>query len=900
MSHSALPIHGGSSMGSYVPVDITPPPRSAIPLHIDRKVEPAPPVSNPRLRQKFSMPNLSGLRIGSPKRREKQTKPTVPAPKLEGRKNRALEALDKLLEQEAFSLAALETDESNTSADLLPPFEETSNVPKSVDRRPGTHPTRTDSADRKEPMLKAGIHRLRASISVQSLRIPVEPMSPSGSNGKLTGERPLLVSQKSRQPEPGPSSHIPRSTSQEIPKISRTTLSASAEKLNRPQSVAHKRLSAGTGEQKSPQRRALKQDQLKPPTRAPPQPRLRLSSGSTETRRTEIKPPELHADRRIQERHNKLIPSEPKEQMRARVSSAKVAPPGPVNPPFHKFRGSQSMGNLAAAKVSPQAPPLPDQDRALKRPVFRRKYTPEPARGYDSVPGLKMASHLHMRTLPHSSSTQLSSMSSQKGVNRFPLDLAPPNFRDSGRSTPAAPPNNRSDSPNSRSSSVRSFSRKLFSALKSTSRSSARSSRPATPSSSNSALSRSNTELSLSDELEDWPEPATQLPPIEVQQNLARLFKVSLPLVDIDPNITTIPVDGASIVKYDMNLSDYERNEITDFTHAYYTGSPGLIKPLETEFRDKDGNYQFVERDHIAYRYRVESQLGVGSFGTVLRCRDYRTGRLVAVKVTAIRKELAGQAKVEAGLLSTLKRAGSPDQYHFVRILNSFMFRGHMCIVTELLGANLYEVLKRNNYQGLAMSSVQYITKQICCALQFLETQGIIHCDLKPENILVSDDVNCQVKIIDFGSGCHENKRVFTYIQSRFYRAPEILLGVPYTPAIDMWSLGCMVPELAIGRPLFPGEDEKDQIALLCQTLGPPEIAMLMRCSRGRHFFDPRGLPLTLRSTKGVMRRPPGSTPLSSFLPPLAADFVNHLLQWSPQRRLSASGALNHGFLSSV
>lgn len=901
MSYSALPIHGRSAMGSYTPVDITPPPRSAIPLHIDRKLEPVPSGSSAGLKQKISMPNLSGLRIGSLKKSgEKESKHAKPAPKTAGKKNRALEALDKLLEQEAFSLAALEGDESNASIELLPAFEESQKPVNGSDHSPETAQAEASRVEAPKPKSEGGINMLRASRSIQSLRTHIEKIPIPRSSGKTTTDRPLLYSPKLRAPENTIASRIPRSASQDIAKISHSTLAGSVDKTKRPQSAVPKHVSPETGLHKSPPRRASRQDQPKTLNKTSSQPRLRLSSGHGDSRRAEIKAPELHTDRRIQERHSKAALQDTKDQGRPRISSAKLAMPAAMNPPFHKFRGSQSMGNLAAAKTSNHPPALPEQEKSAPRQIMRRKPAAEPARRYDSLPTLKMASQPHMRTLPRSSSTQFPKNGGQKRVKDFPLDLAPPNYRDSGQSTPENLHKNRSESSSSRSSSVRSFSRKLFSALKSSSRSSARSSRAATPSSTHSGLSRSGTEPFLPDDPEDWPEPTTNPPPIEVWQNLARLFKVSLPLVDIDPNVTTIPVDGQQALKYDMNLSEYERREVVDFPHTYYTGSPGLIKPIESEFRDKEGNYQFVERDHIAYRYRVETQLGVGSFGTVLRCRDYRTGRLVAVKVTAIRKELAGQARVEAGLLKTLKQAGSPDQYHFVRILNSFMFRGHMCIVTELLGANLYEVLKRNNYQGLAMSSVQYITKQLCHTLQFLETQGIIHCDLKPENILVSDDVNCQVKIIDFGSGCHENKRVFTYIQSRFYRAPEILLGIPYTPAIDMWSLGCIVPELIIGRPLFPGEDEKDQIALLSQTLGPPEIPLLMRCSRARHFFDPRGLPLTLRSSKGVTRRPPGSTPLSSFLPPLAADFVKKLLQWSPQRRLNASGALYHEFLSKV
>lgn len=98
----------------------------------------------------------------------------------------------------------------------------------------------------------------------------------------------------------------------------------------------------------------------------------------------------------------------------------------------------------------------------------------------------------------------------------------------------------------------------------------------------------------------------------------------------------------------------------------------------------------------------------------------------------------------------------------------------------------------------------------------------MIHCDLKPENILLKDPAKSGIKIIDFGSSCFQGERVYTYIQSRFYRAPEIILGIPYTPAIDMWSFGCIMAEFAMGYPLFPGEDEGDQLSLMMEVLGIP------------------------------------------------------------------------------
>lgn len=116
----------------------------------------------------------------------------------------------------------------------------------------------------------------------------------------------------------------------------------------------------------------------------------------------------------------------------------------------------------------------------------------------------------------------------------------------------------------------------------------------------------------------------------------------------------------------------------------------------------------------------------------------------------------------------------------------------------------------------------------------------MIHCDLKPENILLpkKGQQGESLKIIDLGSSCFYSERLYTYIQSRFYRAPEIILGLPYTAAIDMWSFGCIVAELFVGFPIFPGESEKEQLALQMQFRGVPPIDVLEQSTRAEMFFE--------------------------------------------------------------
>jgi dual specificity tyrosine-phosphorylation-regulated kinase 1 len=131
-----------------------------------------------------------------------------------------------------------------------------------------------------------------------------------------------------------------------------------------------------------------------------------------------------------------------------------------------------------------------------------------------------------------------------------------------------------------------------------------------------------------------------------------------------------------------------------------------------------------------------------------------------------------------------------------------------------MLSLNLYELLKNTQFDGVSLNLIRKFAKQILRALQFLAGRNVdvIHCDLKPENILLRHPKRSGIKVIDFGSSCRSNNQMYSYIQSRFYRSPEVLLGLPYTVAIDVWSLGCILVEMHTGEPLFSGSDQFDQM----------------------------------------------------------------------------------------
>eukprot|EP00271_Cylindrocystis_brebissonii_P010019 TRINITY_DN259_c0_g1_i1.p1 TRINITY_DN259_c0_g1~~TRINITY_DN259_c0_g1_i1.p1 ORF type:complete len:1341 (-),score=300.84 TRINITY_DN259_c0_g1_i1:710-4732(-) len=239
--------------------------------------------------------------------------------------------------------------------------------------------------------------------------------------------------------------------------------------------------------------------------------------------------------------------------------------------------------------------------------------------------------------------------------------------------------------------------------------------------------------------------------------------------------------------------------------------------------------------------YQIESKLGQGTFGQVAKCLQLDTREYVAVKVIKNDPAYNKQAGVEISILNMLNLEHDPDnRHHIVRLFDSFEFQGHLCIVFELLGENLYELLRDRNLRGLPLRFVRLFTKQLVESLIVLQKANVIHCDLKPENILLQGHAG-QLKTVDFGSACIGGYTVYTYIQSRFYRSPEVLLEHEYTTAIDMWSLGCVAAELFIGVPLFPGQSVYEQMQRIMETLEcQPSDEFLWRSKKTSNFFKRR------------------------------------------------------------
>ncbi|KAL9187394.1 hypothetical protein ACHAXT_001497 [Thalassiosira profunda] len=339
------------------------------------------------------------------------------------------------------------------------------------------------------------------------------------------------------------------------------------------------------------------------------------------------------------------------------------------------------------------------------------------------------------------------------------------------------------------------------------------------------------------------------------------------------------------------------------------------------------------EEGHV--EYKVISLLGQGTFAQVFYCVDQASRQCVAVKIVKNKPAYTRQAAVEIDVFRKLNavdgsteggssmataagdagkacegstKGGASEatstsytssyssfdtattttatpSESVINLLSYFMHHSHLCLVFEMLGPNLYELLKKRQFRGLPIAAVRTLVRQATEGIKLLGKRNVVHCDLKPENILMvrggddgeggSEDVEaviseCKakgevhtagvtgdsrsniaaalgtdrdeqheqfIKLIDFGSACFEGQTTHTYIQSRFYRSPEVLVGLPYDSAIDIWSLGCVAAELFLGLPILPGVHEHDQLGRILEMIGQIPEWMLEKGSKSAKFF---------------------------------------------------------------
>ena len=338
---------------------------------------------------------------------------------------------------------------------------------------------------------------------------------------------------------------------------------------------------------------------------------------------------------------------------------------------------------------------------------------------------------------------------------------------------------------------------------------------------------------------------------------------------------------------------------------------------------EQEKELKFKKDELIAGRYSYERELGDAAFSTAVQCFDIKEKRLVCIKIIKNNKDYFDQSIDEIKLLRYINANGDPDAKCFLRVYDYFYYKEHLMIVSELLKDNLYDFYKyltdHNNTEYFTVERIQKLTKQVLICLDFIHDLKIIHCDLKPENILMKSITDATCKVIDFGSSCFVHDHLSAYIQSRSYRAPEVILGCRYDYKIDMWSLGCILAEIYTGNVLFQNDSIQSMLARIIGICGPIPNWMYEKGKLVNDFFTKEKLlymePNATDNNESVNQTSPQErgkkvhilVPKRSSLRKRIRtnneqffSFLSGLLKIDPNDRLSAKEALNHPFIKNV
>ncbi|KAG1854794.1 kinase-like domain-containing protein [Suillus subalutaceus] len=352
--------------------------------------------------------------------------------------------------------------------------------------------------------------------------------------------------------------------------------------------------------------------------------------------------------------------------------------------------------------------------------------------------------------------------------------------------------------------------------------------------------------------------------------------------------------------------------------------APALITTTLDSASDHEGYYQVILGEQLdGGRYQVFSSLGKGMFANVVRARvlqDAEINKEVAIKIIRSQESMHRAGLKEVQILNKLKQADPEDKKHIVRLERTFEHRGHLCLVFESMSMNLRDVVKRFGKDvGLNIKAVRAYAHQLFLALSLLKKVNIMHADIKPDNILVNEQKTL-LKLCDLGSASDASENDITpYLVSRFYRAPEIILGVPYDPALDIWSIGCTLYELYTGKILFPGRSNNQMLLLMMELKGRFNTKMIKKAKFGEMYFDEMGGFESVETDRvtgaNVVRKvhiskpsrdlrarlmPPASVKMKDDEMKLLTSFIDLLdkcMALDPARRITPKEALIHPFI---
>ena len=349
----------------------------------------------------------------------------------------------------------------------------------------------------------------------------------------------------------------------------------------------------------------------------------------------------------------------------------------------------------------------------------------------------------------------------------------------------------------------------------------------------------------------------------------------------------------------------------------------GIIADAPSNYKgcDEEGSLIYEQGDVLNNRYKILGQLGKGAFGQVFKVMDMSENKLVALKIVKNTKEFRKFARLEINVLQKLSESEGNSQ-HCIQLLRWFDYHGHIGMVFEILGQSVFDFLKSNNFKPFPLKHIREIASQLFKAVSFLHENSLTHTDLKPENVLFVDSTACQygnrnpkfskillktdIKVIDFGLAVFDYEFHQDVVSTRHYRAPEVIMRLGWSQPCDVWSLGCMIFEMAFGKILFQTLFDQEHLAMMERILGPIPQRMGKKCGN-KQFFDCHGnfqwvdknspLDRYVRRQCQPLHKYRCSS-LESKSGGLLLDLVSKMLQYEPDKRITLKEALKHKFFT--